>query len=172
MTLIARPQQPMPSHPRRRDGKSPLPAPEDCARLRRAWGLSVEHVAEAFGVTTATVRSWETGRTAPTGLRRAAYAAFLSGLAQGLVPTPGRAGAAPSAQSGSARRRLPAPAPAVHGDVPAETPARVVPAALRVGPGPDPVSRARRRRLRVLALVTGAWTVFVHLMTTVPAPHP
>ncbi|MFE2423305.1 helix-turn-helix domain-containing protein [Streptomyces hokutonensis] len=85
MTINLLPQHPMPSHPRRRDGKAPLPAPEERAGLRRAWQLTDEQVAAAFGVTTATVRSWESGRTTPTGLRRAAYAAFLSGLAQGLA---------------------------------------------------------------------------------------
>nr|WP_159059525.1 hypothetical protein [Streptomyces antibioticus] len=194
MTLIARAQQPMPSHPRRRDGKTPLPVPEECARLRRAWGLSVEHVAGAFGVTTATVRSWEAGRTAPTGLRRAAYAAFLSGLAQGLVPAPGQAGAAVSPRTGSGRRRRPVPTatarPAasavlgeVRAEVPAARPARVVSAVLTtrtagearhlpVGPGPDPVTPARRRRLRTVALAAGVWTAFLHLMTTMPVPHP
>ncbi|WP_327410597.1 helix-turn-helix domain-containing protein [Streptomyces sp. NBC_01281] len=84
--LLAHPSHPMPSHPRRRDGMSPLPAPEARARLRRSWHLSERQVATAFGVTPATVRSWEAGRTTPTGRRRAAYAAFLSGLAQGLAP--------------------------------------------------------------------------------------
>ncbi|MFF6990216.1 helix-turn-helix domain-containing protein [Streptomyces sp. NPDC010273] len=87
MTIELPTQHPMPSHPRRRDGRAPLPAPEDHARLRRAGQLTDEQVAAAFGVTTATVRSWETGRTTPTGLRRAAYAAFLSGLARGLAPS-------------------------------------------------------------------------------------
>ncbi|MER6540685.1 RNA polymerase subunit sigma-24, partial [Streptomyces sp900105755] len=82
--------------------QTPLPAPEEGARSRRAWGLSVEHVAGAFGVTTATARSWEAGRTAPTGPRRAAYGAFLSGLAQGPVAASGQAGAAPSGGTGSA----------------------------------------------------------------------
>ncbi|MFJ9424834.1 helix-turn-helix domain-containing protein [Streptomyces sp. NPDC101249] len=86
MTIDALPQQPMPSHPRRRDTRAPLPGPAERGRLRRAWHLTEQQVAEAFGVTAATVRSWETGRTTPTGLRRAAYAAFLSGLAQGLSP--------------------------------------------------------------------------------------
>ncbi|MFJ3666165.1 helix-turn-helix domain-containing protein [Streptomyces sp. NPDC090106] len=161
MTLSTRPPRPMPSHPRRRDGKTPLPLPEECARLRRAWGMSVADVATAFGVTAATVRSWEAGRTAPTGLRRAAYAAFLGGLSQGLVPAPGRA--APARPRGTVGG---GPAP-----VPPPRPVTVRPG-LPVGPGPDPVTPGRRRRLRVLALAAGAWTVFVHLMTTMPVPHP
>ncbi|MFJ3497934.1 helix-turn-helix domain-containing protein [Streptomyces sp. NPDC086091] len=86
MTIKLVSPPPMPSHPRRRDGKVPLPTPEERARLRHAWQLTPQQVADAFGVTAATVRSWETGRSTPTGLRRAAYAAFLSGLAQGLAP--------------------------------------------------------------------------------------
>ncbi|MCX4912470.1 helix-turn-helix domain-containing protein [Streptomyces sp. NBC_00687] len=100
--LLAHPSHPMPSHPRRRDGMSPLPAPEARARLRRSWHLSERQVATAFGVTPATVRSWEAGRTTPTGRRRAAYAAFLSGLAQGLAPV---ALADPAPQ----KKRTPAP---------------------------------------------------------------
>ncbi|WP_159031237.1 hypothetical protein [Streptomyces acidiscabies] len=49
MTINVLPRQPMPSHPRRRDGRVPLPDPEERVRLRRA-----------------------------------SYAAFLSGLAYGL----------------------------------------------------------------------------------------
>ncbi|MEV7433687.1 helix-turn-helix domain-containing protein [Streptomyces griseoviridis] len=82
----------MPSHPRRRDARAPLPGPAERARLRRAWHLTEQQVAEAFGVTATTVRSWETGRTTPTGVRRAGYAAFLSGLAQGLLAAGAGAG--------------------------------------------------------------------------------
>jgi hypothetical protein len=76
----------MPSHPRRRDGKTPLLAPEERARLRRVWGLTEGQVADAFGVAVATLRSWEAGRSAPQGLCRAAQAAFLGGPARGPVP--------------------------------------------------------------------------------------
>ncbi|WP_159002241.1 helix-turn-helix domain-containing protein [Streptomyces sp. NRRL B-3229] len=89
-------QHPMPSHPRRSDTRAPLPDPGERARLRRAWQLTHEQVAAAFGVTAATVRSWESGRTTPTGLRRAAYAAFLSGLSQGLAPAGAHSEAPPA----------------------------------------------------------------------------
>ncbi|MFJ3422415.1 helix-turn-helix domain-containing protein [Streptomyces sp. NPDC086082] len=181
MTIELPTQHPMPSHPRRRDGRAPLPAPEDRARLRRAWQLTDEQVAAAFGVTTATVRSWETGRTAPTGLRRAAYAAFLSGLAQGLAPSAAGAGTVPPAvhpPRRAARRRperqagRPQPRPALQPSPPAVS-ARHAPAtvALPVGAGPDPVTPARRRRLRVMATATGLWTVLLHLLITSPPPH-
>ncbi|MFJ6728307.1 helix-turn-helix domain-containing protein [Streptomyces sp. NPDC091281] len=135
MTIKLVSPPPMPSHPRRRDGKVPLPTPEERARLRHAWQLTPQQVADAFGVTAATVRSWETGRSTPTGLRRAAYAAFLSGLAQGLapaVPGPaagergdgGRSGHAGDSPARTAtrtrsrtrtRRMVPAPKPEIAG---------------------------------------------------------
>ncbi|WP_203237785.1 helix-turn-helix domain-containing protein [Streptomyces sp. CdTB01] len=187
MTINVLPQHPMPSHPRRRDGKAPLPAPEERARLRRAWQLSDEQVAAAFGVTAATVRSWESGRTTPTGLRRAAYAAFLSGLAQGLAPavTDGSATSTavhPPRRTAQQRVRRPEsrpqsrptpqpPAPEASAS-PEAVPGRApVPVALPVGPGPDPITPARRRRLRVAAAAAGAWIVFLHLVITSPPPH-
>ncbi|MEU2728742.1 hypothetical protein ABZ650_13600 [Streptomyces griseoviridis] len=95
----------MPSHPRRRDARAPLPGPAERARLRRAWHLTEQQVAEAFGVTATTVRSWETGRTTPTGVRRAGYAAFLSGLAQGLLAAGAGAGAGAGGGGGGADDR-------------------------------------------------------------------
>ncbi|MFD7033530.1 helix-turn-helix domain-containing protein [Streptomyces sp. NPDC059917] len=59
-----------------------LPAPGERRRLREMWGLTPQQVADAFGVRVATVRSWESGRSAPTGKRREAYRRFLQGLAQ------------------------------------------------------------------------------------------
>ncbi|WP_426365648.1 helix-turn-helix domain-containing protein [Streptomyces sp. E-08] len=54
-----------------------LPTPKERRRLREALALSEEQVAEAMGVTRATVRSWETGRSAPRGRKREAYARLL-----------------------------------------------------------------------------------------------
>ncbi|WP_427921564.1 helix-turn-helix domain-containing protein [Streptomyces sp. cg40] len=183
MTINLLPQHPMPSHPRRRDGKAPLPAPEDRARLRRAWRLTEEQVAAAFGVTTATVRSWESGRTTPTGLRRAAYAAFLGGLSQGLAATAAPPPAVhPTRRTSRRRPGLPVERPQARPALqPYDPPVRMTPeivpegspgaVALPVGAGADPVAPARRRRLRVLAGAACAWTVFLHLMTTSPPPH-
>ncbi|MFI9581059.1 helix-turn-helix domain-containing protein [Streptomyces sp. NPDC052236] len=58
----------------------PLPSPKERRRLREAKSLSEEQVAKAVGVTRATVRSWETGRTEPRGRRREAYAKVLGTL--------------------------------------------------------------------------------------------
>ncbi|MFG2723303.1 sigma factor-like helix-turn-helix DNA-binding protein [Streptomyces sp. NPDC048416] len=60
------------------DAMSPLPTPKERRRLREAKSLSEAQVAAAVGVTPATVRSWETGRTAPRGRRRAIYARLLA----------------------------------------------------------------------------------------------
>ncbi|WP_319735593.1 helix-turn-helix domain-containing protein [Streptomyces niveiscabiei] len=188
MTIDVLPRQPMPSHPRRRDGRVPLPAPEERVRLRRAWRLTEEQVAAAFGVTVSTVRSWEAGRTAPTGLRRASYAAFLSGLAYGLVPVPA-AGAAsatgtrPARRAERSRRAVPPPAarplegrrgegPLSDGAVPVLPGRAPAPAAGRpVGVGPDPVSALRLRRFRMTATAVGVWIVVAQLMATAPPPH-
>ncbi|MCX4654658.1 helix-turn-helix domain-containing protein [Streptomyces microflavus] len=56
----------------------PLPSPKERRRLREAKSLSEEQVAEAVGVTRATVRSWETGRTSPRGRKRALYAKLIA----------------------------------------------------------------------------------------------
>ncbi|WP_037841152.1 helix-turn-helix domain-containing protein, partial [Streptomyces sp. NRRL WC-3549] len=56
----------------------PLPSPKERRRLREARELSEEQVATAVGVTPATVRAWETGRTDPRGRRRVAYARIIS----------------------------------------------------------------------------------------------
>lgn len=55
-----------------------LPSPKERRRLREARALSEDQVAEALGVTRATVRSWETGRTKPRGRKREAYVKLLS----------------------------------------------------------------------------------------------
>ncbi len=195
MTIKPLPQpHPMPSHPRRRDARAPLPHPRDRAHLRRAWHLTEGHVADAFGVTVATVRSWEAGRTSPTGLRRAAYSAFLSGLAQGLMPereeseaevaTRTQAPHAPrrptkhrASRSGRKERRPEVPS----GPPPARKPSSravaaagtavlhghiAMPKGIRPGCRPDPVSPSRRLRLRAAAV----WTACLHLLITSPPP--
>ncbi|MFJ8850211.1 helix-turn-helix domain-containing protein [Streptomyces sp. NPDC102437] len=66
----------------------PLPSPEERRRLREAKSLSEEQVAAAMGVTRATVRSWETGRTTPRGRKREAYARLISGGRPSTQATP------------------------------------------------------------------------------------
>ncbi|WP_420078831.1 helix-turn-helix domain-containing protein [Streptomyces sp. JL4002] len=93
-----------------------LPEPSARRRLREQWGLTTQQVAAAFGVTPATVRSWERGRSTPRGERREAYRRFLAGLAQqgttGSALPRGAAGAAGPPAADDGRRHLPAATPA------------------------------------------------------------
>ncbi|MFJ9548299.1 helix-turn-helix domain-containing protein [Streptomyces erythrochromogenes] len=141
-----------------------LPEPGERRRLREQWGLTTRQVAMAFGVTPATVRSWECGRTAPRGVRREAYRRFLAGLAQHTaVDVQGSAG--------------PRPAPPVP---PKAVPQKAVPQkAVPPSPPPparvvgrvDPVPPGRVRRLRVLGATACAWSLAaLWVILTCPPP--
>ncbi|WP_424215061.1 helix-turn-helix domain-containing protein [Streptomyces sp. BI20] len=174
-------------------GRAPaLPAPAERERLRAAWGLSRAQVADAFEVHASTVRSWETGRSAPRGARREAYARFLAGLAQGAPApagdSPGEGGpdagsgplvphpAGPGGTALPARAELPAArrgGPAVPGATPAPPapapsarPVTEVPALLLTRP--DPVAEVRRRRLRRMAAAVSVWMLFLYLWQALP----
>lgn len=56
----------------------PLPSPKERRRLREAMSMTEEQLAQLIGVTRATVRSWEMGRTSPRGRKREVYARLLS----------------------------------------------------------------------------------------------
>ncbi|MET8409247.1 helix-turn-helix domain-containing protein [Streptomyces sp. NPDC005195] len=60
------------------DPATPLPGREERRRLREAKSLSHADIAADVGVTAATVRSWESGRTTPCGRERDAYARLLT----------------------------------------------------------------------------------------------
>ncbi|WP_030579606.1 helix-turn-helix domain-containing protein [Streptomyces anulatus] len=77
----------------------PLPSPKERRRLREAKALSEDQVAAAVGVTRATVRSWETGRTSPRGRKRALYAKLIAPEAEASPATAPPAPPAPSAPS-------------------------------------------------------------------------
>ncbi|MFF9050031.1 helix-turn-helix domain-containing protein [Streptomyces erythrochromogenes] len=132
-----------------------LPEPGERRRLREQWGLTTRQVAVAFGVTPATVRSWECGRTAPRGGRREAYRRFLAGLAQhNAVDVPGSAGARPAA---------PVPRKVVPPEV---VPRKAVPPS---PPSPPPPGRVRR--LRVLGAAACAWSLAaLWVILTCPPP--
>lgn len=72
-----------------------LPTPKERRRLREAADLTHDEVAAAVGVTSNTVRSWETGRTHPRGRKLEAYSKLLSRLS-----TDESANSAPSGPSG------------------------------------------------------------------------
>lgn len=78
---------------------APLPSPKERRRLREAKSLTEEQVAAAVGVTRATVRAWETGRTSPRGRKREAYARLI-----GTIDTP-----APSPAERKASNATPKP---------------------------------------------------------------
>ncbi|MFE1367691.1 helix-turn-helix domain-containing protein [Streptomyces anulatus] len=73
-----------------------LPSPKERRRLREAKSLSEEQVAAAVGVTRATVRSWETGRTSPRGRKRALYAKLIAPEPEALATTTPAATTAPT----------------------------------------------------------------------------
>ena len=105
------------------DSGAVLPVPAERVRLREAAGLTVAAVAQALKTRTASLESWEGGRTEPTGDKREAYRRLLEGLAAKFPATPagpqppspaptGPAPAAPAAPTAPAAAPEPAPAPA------------------------------------------------------------
>ncbi|MET9935680.1 sigma factor-like helix-turn-helix DNA-binding protein, partial [Streptomyces sp. NPDC006324] len=86
-----------------------LPTPKERRRLREALALSEEQVAEAMGVTKATVKAWETGRSAPRGRKREAYARLLGADGpDGPSPSPSPSPAGKT-EAGRAEPRRPGP---------------------------------------------------------------
>ncbi|MFD4262349.1 helix-turn-helix domain-containing protein [Streptomyces sp. NPDC058534] len=70
---------------------TPLPPPKARRRLREAAALTQAQLANRMGVTRATVRTWESGRTTPRGRKRETYAELLKDLAEaeaGAQPAP------------------------------------------------------------------------------------
>ncbi|MCX4586484.1 helix-turn-helix domain-containing protein [Streptomyces sp. NBC_01481] len=62
----------------RHSASDSLPSPKERRRLREAMSLSEEQVATTVGVTRATVRNWETGRSSPRGRKLRLYAQLLA----------------------------------------------------------------------------------------------
>ncbi|GHE86150.1 hypothetical protein GCM10018785_62380 [Streptomyces longispororuber] len=82
------PASPKPSAPVEPEGRPSLPPPKERRRLREAVSLTQAQFATLVGVTRATVRAWEAGRTEPRGRRRAAYAKLLESLSTGADAPP------------------------------------------------------------------------------------
>ncbi|MFF4264164.1 helix-turn-helix domain-containing protein [Streptomyces virginiae] len=94
------------------DSELSLPAPKERRRLREAAELTHDEVAAAVGVTASTVRSWESGRTAPRGRKRELYTQFLARLAArpqdgGPAGAPGEAKTARAAEEPAADPPVP-----------------------------------------------------------------
>ncbi|MFC5799612.1 sigma factor-like helix-turn-helix DNA-binding protein [Streptomyces formicae] len=87
---------------------TPLPSPKERRRLREAKSLSEDQLANAVGVTRATIRSWETGRTNPRGRKREAYAKLLATYQAELAAKPEGAEAETGAGAGAATGAAPA----------------------------------------------------------------
>lgn len=152
-----------------------LPEPGERRRLREQWGLTTRQVAAAFGVTPATVRSWECGRTAPRGSRREAYRRFLAGLAQhtGVEASgsPGGRPAAPVPPKSAARQAVPAKASPQKAAPPSPPSLPSPPSPARVVGRVDPVPAGRVRRLRVLGAAACAWSIAaLWVILTCPPP--
>ncbi|MFG2310416.1 helix-turn-helix domain-containing protein [Streptomyces sp. NPDC048566] len=118
---------------------TPLPAPKERRRLREARSLTQAALAARIGVSRATVRSWETGRTTPRGRKLEAYVKLLgvgtapadgtmSGRQEGPAPALVGAGTTPSAAHRTAGERDRGPRgedrPGADGRRSAGTPAR------------------------------------------------
>ncbi|WP_098026959.1 helix-turn-helix domain-containing protein [Streptomyces sp. st115] len=95
-----------------------LPSPKERRRLREAKSLSEDQVAAAVGVTRATVRSWETGRTSPRGRKRALYAKLIAPEPEAPAAPP-----APTTAPAPADPAVPAAVPAAIVEAAPETPA-------------------------------------------------
>ncbi|MEU2561667.1 helix-turn-helix domain-containing protein [Streptomyces longispororuber] len=114
------PASPKPPAPVEPEGRPSLPPPKERRKLREAVSLTQAQFATLVGVTRATVRAWEAGRTEPRGRRRAAYAKLLESLATGAVdppPSPGPPPFSGTPSSGSTEAAdpalgLPGPGPA------------------------------------------------------------
>ncbi|MEU1347419.1 helix-turn-helix domain-containing protein [Streptomyces sp. NPDC005795] len=92
----------------------PLPSPKERRRLRKAKSLSEAQVAAAVGVTRATVRAWETGRTSPRGRKREAYARLIGtgGTRSASHPSPAEPATPHNPpRAAAARQALPAEPP-------------------------------------------------------------
>jgi helix-turn-helix protein len=72
------------------DDGTVLPAPAERVRLREAAGLTPAAVAQALGVSVASITAWEAGRAEPEGERLEAYRRLLDGLAHRYPVTSAR----------------------------------------------------------------------------------
>ncbi|MFB8102141.1 helix-turn-helix domain-containing protein [Streptomyces sp. NPDC056007] len=117
----------------------PLPSPKERRRLREAKSLTEQQVAEAVGVTRATVRSWETGRTSPRGRKRALYARLIAPEPKPKVKRPPMPPPVSGPEPASVIAAGPAPASAsepVSGSAPATASGPVTASAPPVPPVP------------------------------------
>ncbi|MEU3931777.1 helix-turn-helix domain-containing protein [Streptomyces sp. NPDC029044] len=77
----------------------PLPPPKERRRLREAASLTRAQLASRVGVTSETVRGWETGRSTPRGRKGEKYAKLLDALGDEAGMSPAQDEAADAADS-------------------------------------------------------------------------
>jgi len=70
-----------------REPLTPLPEPAERARLRQAFGITMQQLADALHVNRRTVYMWETGQGEPQGDNRDNYASVLYAWAERLRET-------------------------------------------------------------------------------------
>ncbi|MEU7280266.1 helix-turn-helix domain-containing protein [Streptomyces sp. NPDC045431] len=115
----------------------PLPPPKERRRLREARSLSESQVAEVLGVTKATVRSWETGRSSPRGRKREAYVKLLRAHEAATAGAKPANKSAKSAAKGQTRPRTSQQAPRAERRRPQSTTAPDASRAQRPEPEPE-----------------------------------
>ncbi|MFF5564227.1 helix-turn-helix domain-containing protein [Streptomyces sp. NPDC012623] len=127
-----------------------LPSPTERRRLREAKSLTEKQVATAVGVTRSTIRSWETGRTAPRGRKGETYAKLLAGIERELREKAAQARRAEREVVKAAQARSAARLHSTHGSRP-DDPApdgtgagAVCPEAKERSPAPAPVPATAR----------------------------
>lgn len=69
---------------RRKPLATPLPPPEERRRLRISYGVTIQAVADAVGVSRMSVTAWERGSSEPTGANASKYAQLLQEMRETL----------------------------------------------------------------------------------------
>ncbi|WP_329382865.1 helix-turn-helix domain-containing protein [Streptomyces sp. NBC_01716] len=119
----------------------PLPSPKERRRLREAKAVTEKDMAVALGVTRATIRSWETGRTTPQGRRREAYARLLAAFAAEIdTKKPAKRKRRPKGAGNAGAEQGPAKQPAPVAAEPAQETPPATPS-----PAPAPAPAAARK---------------------------
>ncbi|WP_432066428.1 sigma factor-like helix-turn-helix DNA-binding protein [Streptomyces sp. C10-9-1] len=113
---------------------SSLPPPKERRRLREAKSLTEAQLAAEMGVTKATIRSWETGRTTPRGRKRTAYAKALASFAE-EAPSAHPAGAGTARASSQSTRAATAATGTAAAEEATEEPSQGSGTAARPAPG-------------------------------------
>lgn len=69
---------------RRRPLDTPLPEPAERKRIRTAYGVTIQAVADVVGVSRMSVTAWERGSSEPTGENATKYAQLLREMKEAI----------------------------------------------------------------------------------------